>query len=194
MDMRRWAHFSADGDHRLILGRRWAEGAFVAFVGLNPSTADGDVDDPTIRRCIGFARDWGYGGLLVANLFTLRATDPRDLALAKRPLTLGADNALRDVADKSALVIEAWGAHPMAVSRQAQVRELLDGRAPRAVLGFTQAGAPRHPLYAPAGAQPQLVGGGGAVGAQAQRDGLALVEPAVGLAADLGSASSDLRP
>ncbi len=158
-DLRRWAHFSADGHHRLILGRRWADGPFVAFIGLNPSTADGDEDDPTVRRCIGFARDWGYGGLLVANLFTLCATDPRNLAIAKRPLTLGADNALRDVADKSDLVIEAWGAHPMATGRQGQVRELLDGRAPRAVLGYTQAGAPRHPLYAPAGTQPQPIGG-----------------------------------
>ena len=159
-EVQRWAHLSRDGEHRLVLGRRWAEGPLVAFIGLNPSTADADVDDATVRRCMGFARTWGFGGLLIANLFTFRTPDPRLLAASRRPLTLGADNALRDVCDAAILVIEAWGAHAMAADRTAHVREILDGRAPRAVIGLTKDGAPRHPLYAPADAAPLLVAGG----------------------------------
>lgn len=166
-DVRRWAELSADGEHRLLLGRVWDDDLpLVAFIGLNPSTADATEDDPTIRRCIGLARAWGYGGVLVANLFTFRAADPRLLAACKTPLIFGADNALRDVAGRGALVIEAWGGHAMASStgRDRHVRALLAGRAPRAVLGLTQDGAPRHPLYAPAGTVPQTVSGGAAVG------------------------------
>lgn len=165
--VRRWAELSADGEHRLVLGRQWsADLPLVAFIGLNPSTADATSDDPTVRRCVGFARAWGFGGLLLANLFTFRAADPRVLAACKTPLTFGADHALRDVGLQASLVIEAWGAHAMASStgRDRHVRALLAGRAPRAVLGLTQDGAPRHPLYAPAETVPQLVSGGAAVG------------------------------
>lgn len=164
--VRRWAELSPDGDHRLLLGRQWNdERPLVAFIGLNPSTADATTDDPTVRRCVSFALDWGFGGLLVANLFTFRAADPRLLAAAKTPLTFGADNALRDVGDRADLVIESWGAHAMATStgRDRHVRALLAGRARRAVLGLTQDGAPRHPLYAPAGTTPLAVSGGAAV-------------------------------
>lgn len=165
--VRRWAELSTDGEHRLVLGRQWRDDLpVVAFIGLNPSTADAHEDDPTVRRCVGFARAWGYGGVVLANLYTFRAADPRVLAACKTPLTFGADNALRDVAEHASLLIEAWGAHPMASStgRDRHVRALLAGRAPRAVLGLTQDGAPRHPLYAPAGTLPQLVSGGAAVG------------------------------
>lgn len=166
-NVRRWVELSADGAHRLVLGRQWREELpLVAFIGLNPSTADATQDDATVRRCIGLARDWGYGGLLIANLFTFRAADPRVLAACKEPITFGADHALRDVGTQASLVIEAWGAHAMAsaTGRDRHVRALLAGRAPRAVLGLTQDGAPRHPLYAPAGTVPQLVSGGAAVG------------------------------
>lgn len=165
--VRRWADLSSDGQHRLVLGRQWREDLpLVAFIGLNPSTADATEDDPTVRRCVGFARAWGFGGVLIANLFTFRAADPRLLAACKTPLTFGADHALRDIGAQAALVIEAWGAHAMASStgRDRHVRALLAGRAPRAVLGLTQDGAPRHPLYAPAGTVPQRVSGGAAVG------------------------------
>lgn len=158
--VQRWAHLSRDGEHRLVLGRRWAEGPLVAFIGLNPSTADAELDDPTSRRCMGFARAWGFGGVLIANLFTLRTPDPRELAASRRPLTLGADNALRDVGEAADLLIEAWGAHAMARERSEHVRALLEGRAPRAVIGLTRDGAPRHPLYAPADAAPTLVAAG----------------------------------
>lgn len=116
---------------------------------LNPSTADAERDDPTIRRCIGFARSWGFGGLLIANLWTLRATDPRELARADVPARNHRESAvaLRELAERSALVVEAWGAHHTAARRELAVRRLLEGRAPRAVLGRTRDGSPAHPLY-----------------------------------------------
>ena len=86
-DMERSANFSRCRRYRYALWRRWAPGDdYVLLVGLNPSTADHRRDDPTIRRCIGFARDWGYSGLCVANLFAFRATYPRDLFAADDPV------------------------------------------------------------------------------------------------------------
>ena len=78
--MERRANFSRCRQYRYALWRQWGASAdFVLIVGLNPSTADHRRDDPTIRRCIGFARDWGYSGLCVANLFAYRATYPAQL-------------------------------------------------------------------------------------------------------------------
>jgi hypothetical protein len=77
--MHRAALFSRDRRFRYRLGRRWGQGAAVCFVLLNPSTADEVVDDPTIRRCIAFARSLGYGGLEVVNLYAYVATDPAEL-------------------------------------------------------------------------------------------------------------------
>lgn len=84
--IRRQAVFDPAGRYRYSLRRRWdAAGARVAFVLLNPSTADGRRDDPTIRRCIGFAREWGFGGLEVVNLFAHRSNPPRRPAQRARP-------------------------------------------------------------------------------------------------------------
>ena len=65
--------------YRYSLTREWGSGLAVLFIGLNPSTADETLDDRTIRRCIAFARDWGYARLHMANLFAFRATEPRDM-------------------------------------------------------------------------------------------------------------------
>lgn len=81
------AHLSACGAYRYALRRTWDPARPAAlFVGLNPSTADAERDDPTTRRCVRFARDWGFGGLLVGNLFAYRATRPRDLRAAAEPV------------------------------------------------------------------------------------------------------------
>lgn len=153
-EMIRLARFSPCGEHRLLLERHWHAGALAGFVMLNPSTADAERDDPTIRRCIGFARSMGCGGILIANLFTLRATDPRDLvrAPAHARNAAGADAAMREVARRCSVVIEAWGAHRTAVTRVPAARRLLREAPARAVLGRTRDGAPRHPLYLPASA------------------------------------------
>lgn len=149
------AVLSQDGVYRYLLTRTWAEGPALAFVMLNPSTADATADDPTIRRCIGFAKREGFGGLTVVNLYALRATDPRELRRAIDPVGPDNDGHLRRVTWESQLddapAVVAWGAHA-APDRVAAFVRLATGT--RLVcLGTTQAGAPRHPLYI-AGAQP----------------------------------------
>lgn len=104
------ARFSRCKNYRYTLKRSWDEGAGkVLFVGLNPSTADHRKDDPTIRRCVGFAHSWGFAAMEIANLFAYRATYPRDLKMASDPI--GPRNgfwllkAMRD----SDLVVACWG-------------------------------------------------------------------------------------
>ena len=82
--MKRSAEISECGKYRWWLRRRWADGPVVCFVMLNPSTADAEQDDPTIRRCIGFAQAWGCGALEVRNLFPFRATNPADMLKAAK--------------------------------------------------------------------------------------------------------------
>lgn len=123
---------------------------------LNPSTADAAVDDPTIRRCTGFARAWGYGGLSVVNLYALRAKNPADLKLGLRLEThdpVGPDNDtfLRDTfitaAQRGMPVIAAWGANATS-HRVDQVAALAAKAGVKFLaLGTTRHGAPRHPLY-----------------------------------------------
>lgn len=147
---------SACGLYRYKLGRTWNPSVRpAAFVMLNPSVADAERDDPTIRRCIGFARSWGCGGIVVVNLFALRATDPLDLYCAAD--AIGPDNdrhILEAVRDCSAIVA-AWGVHGAFRDREADVRRLLadaELAVPVVCLGKTQAGFPRHPLYVKADA------------------------------------------
>jgi hypothetical protein len=147
------ATFSADGRYRYRLWRSWdASRPRVAFVMLNPSTAGARRDDPTIRRCQGFARSWGFGGIEVVNLFALRATDPRLLRLADDPVGRENDRHLRSALTRSSLVVLAWGAHGSLRERAAAVRGLISRRRPRC-LGLTRSGEPRHPLYLPGDAR-----------------------------------------
>ena len=140
------AVLSECGLYRYRLERRWADGPKALFIMLNPSTADAEKDDPTIRRCISFAKREGCGGLIVVNLFAFRATEPDALLLADDPI--GPDNPgalAAAVADCDGPLIAAWGAWPGArAAGEAVVRKL----GPRArCLGLTKAGSPRHPLY-----------------------------------------------
>ncbi len=89
--MTRNAHLSICRRYRYALLRRWGEGKNAMFIGLNPSTADETADDPTIRRCVSFAKAWGFGGLCMANLFAYRATNPADMLMQADPI--GPDNA-----------------------------------------------------------------------------------------------------
>jgi hypothetical protein len=118
----------------------------VAFVMLNPSTADETHDDATIRRCIAFARREGGTQLGVVNLYAARATDPRGLRELDDPVGPENDDALRWAAGWADLLIAAWGARAPA-SRVEQAVAILDR--PLACLGVTKDGAPRHPLYLP---------------------------------------------
>ncbi|RVH56227.1 DUF1643 domain-containing protein [Sinorhizobium meliloti] len=149
------AVISPCGGYRYRLERQWdEEEAKVAFLMLNPSTADASQDDPTIRRCIGFAKAWGFGGLIVGNLFALRSTDPK--ALYSHPDPIGPDNNshLDAIAHAAELIVCAWGTHGALHGRGREVAERLDDRN-LAALKLTTDGHPGHPLYIPASAQPK---------------------------------------
>lgn len=147
--MLRRAVISGNGRYRYVLQRQWGNGPTVNFVMLNPSIADANIDDPTIRRCVGFARTLGFGGLIVTNLFAYRATDPADLP-ADFYEAVGPNNEayLRASIARASGVIVAWGAHPRARERSGAVRyhAVTNGRE-LFCLGTTKTGAPRHPLY-----------------------------------------------
>ena len=138
------------GAYRYRLGRDWGDGPHDVWVMLNPSTADATADDPTIRRCVGFSRRWGAGGLTVVNLYALRATDPAELARHADPVGPDNDEHVRDVVLEAyrdgGRIVCAWGAHPFAAPRALNVAEGLRGL-DALCLGMTASGAPRHPLY-----------------------------------------------
>jgi len=140
------AVLSGDRKYRYALWRRWSSKPYVLFVGLNPSTADEKEDDPTIRRCKTFARDWGYGAVVMVNLFAIRATDPKDMMAYPHPV--GGDNNvwLQDLAKNADEIVCAWGANGSHQERGQYVAELLEGYDLKC-LGVTKAGHPRHPLY-----------------------------------------------
>jgi hypothetical protein len=143
------AHFSACRTWRYSLTREIAalEGkGTCTFVGLNPSTADETKDDPTIRRCMDFARRWGYARLAVVNVYAFRCTDPRALRDAADPVGPENDAVLSVVFAGSDLIVAAWGIHT-GEDRVADVMRL--PHRPFACLGLTKEGAPRHPLYLP---------------------------------------------
>lgn len=145
------AVFSPDRVYRYELRRTWGEGGVVAFIGLNPSTADETLDDPTIRRCIGFAKRWGYGHLVMLNLFAFRATDPREMKAAIHPIGPENDKHIVQVARRADLVVCAWGVHGSYQGRDQDVLNILPVH-PQA-LGVTKDGYPKHPLYLPATAE-----------------------------------------
>jgi hypothetical protein len=122
---------------------------------LNPSTADETADDPTIARCVRRARLWGYRGLVVTNLFALRATDPAGLRSAPDPVGPEDDAAIVAAARGAALVVCAWGNHGAYRGRATAVRTLLDElRVTPHHLALTRRGEPAHPLYLGYGLAP----------------------------------------
>ncbi|TAA12425.1 DUF1643 domain-containing protein [Pseudoxanthomonas winnipegensis] len=151
------AMVSPCGRYRYSLGRAGLLGSgTVLFVMLNPSTADADVDDPTIRRCVSFAASWGFKRLEVANLFAFRATDPKAMALAEDPVGPDNDLHLMCAAARAGLVICAWGVNGVHLQRAARVRAMLTGAGHRLHhLGLTKDGHPKHPLYLAAATEPQ---------------------------------------
>ncbi len=155
--MERDAIFDATGAYRYALTRRWrSSGRQVAFVLLNPSTADAERDDPTIRRCIGFARAWGFAAVEVVNLFAFRATEPAGLRRAPRPVGPENDSYLLAAQDRADELVLAWGIHGAWLERDRAVLALLSAQAARPkCLGLTREGHPRHPLYLPKGLRPR---------------------------------------
>lgn len=147
------ATLSPCGLYRYQLWRVWDESLpRLLFVMLNPSTADAEVDDPTIKKCVKYARAWGYGGLEVVNLFALRSTDPNALLDVYRdPVPWPQNNQyILESAYRAGRIVVAWGAHKAIRARDKQVTALLS------IHGFdlyclrlTKSGQPWHPLYVP---------------------------------------------
>ena len=144
----RSAVISDDGMYRYRLERRWAPGSTVTWVMLNPSTADAEVDDPTLRRISGFSRRMGFGRLIVVNLYAYRATEPRDLWRATDPVGPENDWYLFD-AMTGHVVVVAWGAHahPDRIARFLEIHRSAPGAGRLHALALTGSGQPRHPLY-----------------------------------------------
>ena len=152
-----WADI--EGEYRYALGRAWGDPCErVLWVMLNPSTADATENDPTLRRCIGLSRSWGFGALVVVNLFALRATDPR--ALRRHPDPIGGRNnhAILEHAHGVRTIVVAWGAHGTLHDRD---RDVLSFLGPVRAIGLTKDGHPRHPLYVRNDATPLIYKGRG---------------------------------
>lgn len=143
------AVLSPDGLYRYSLYRRWSPGPMATFLMCNPSTADAEVNDPTIVRCTNFAKSWGCGGLYAGNAYAWRATDPHELWAAIDPVGPKNDAHLQGLATRAWSrgwpLVAAWGAN-VKPDRVAQVLALPCMDRLQA-LGVTKSGAPRHPLY-----------------------------------------------
>ena len=150
------ATFSPDRRFRYTLTRTWSDARPFVVIGVNPSTADDTVDDPTIRRCVSFAADHGCGSLHMLNAFAYRSTDVRVLGNNIGDV-VGPDNndaILRTVALPDALVVCAWGARgkvpPWLRCRFAEVTAIVRTVTTTHALSVTKDGDPAHPLYLPA--------------------------------------------
>ena len=145
------AVLSADNSYRYQLSRIWdEEKPKILFIMLNPSTADEFVEDPTIRRVVNFAKDWGYGGVYVGNLYAFRSTDPKGLKSIEDPI--GPENmthiqALISLVDK---VVYAWGNDQ---KEPEWLKKIID--APYCI-EISKKGIPKHPLYLKKCLKPQL--------------------------------------
>ena len=143
------ATFDSTRTYRYRLTRTWdPDGPRVNFLMLNPSTADAFKLDPTVRRCVGFARTWGFGSLEVTNIFAFRATDPMVLVAQPEPVGAGNDRAILDAARMADRVVAAWGVRGCHRDRDNEVAALLADIGVRPVaLRVTKQGHPAHPLY-----------------------------------------------
>jgi len=161
--MLKTANFSKDKKFRYCLTRDWS-GLFpvktVMFIGLNPSTADDKIDDPTIRRCIGFASSWGYNKLIMTNLFAWRETDSKKLYLRWKNLgditssenyyeyldwVIGRENNnyILQGQKEASRIIAAWGSEGKKYSRR--VKEVITLLREDKI--FCLGNTCRHPLY-----------------------------------------------
>jgi hypothetical protein len=146
------ARFSPCQRYRYVLTRWWGGTRSIAFVLLNPSTATAHQDDPTIRRCIAFARQWDYERLIVLNLFARRTAQPRDLLQADDPIGPDNDRTIQEFAASVDCVVAGWGVNGAFARRDQDVLRLLPKKLH--CLRLTKAGFPAHPLYLPASTLP----------------------------------------
>lgn len=153
------ASISACGTYRYDLVREiGGHSPYMVFIMLNPSTADASVDDPTIRRCMGFAKREGCGRLIVLNLFAIRATDPKVMLAANDPegpdnwehfrRRFGSAGNVDPITQGKDIVVCAWGAHGKYRDQDKTVMGWLDSwLIDPLCFGTTKSGQPKHPLY-----------------------------------------------
>lgn len=150
-DDRTGATFSPCRKWRYVLWRRWDDSKPACnFLMLNPSTADETLPDNTVTRCKLFAMDWGYGSLIVTNLFAWRATDPDEMKAAADPIGPENDRHILEVATWCEIVVFAHGVHGQHKLRNGIVHAMFQrhGLEPKMRhLGLTKGGYPKHPLY-----------------------------------------------
>jgi len=140
------AVLSNDGKYRYHLWRRWSPNmGTVCWIMLNPSTANHEQDDATIRRCVNFSRRWGYGAMEVVNLFALRATDPTELLRVFRPIGEENDEWVRKIVESATMTMAAWGVHGAYFGRSISMRGLLSHNHVLC-LGKCSNGEPKHPV------------------------------------------------
>jgi len=149
------AEFSECERYRYVLTREWGAppGSSIAFVGLNPSTADKEHDDPTVKKCWTWAADWGYSSFVMLNVYAYRATNPKCLRTIADPTGVRNDEFLSKYASSAGRVIVAWGRGKTKADRERfrDVCELLSSLAiPLYCLRKNKDGSPHHPLYLPA--------------------------------------------
>ena len=150
------AVFSSCRRWRYLLWRRWDPARPAAnFLMLNPSTADEWRLDPSCTRARNYAERWGFGSVLITNIFGWRATDPDEMKAVRDPVGRGNDRAIVRAARESALVVCAWGNHGAHMDRSTRVRTLLEeAKVEPRVLRMNAGGEPAHPLYLPARLKP----------------------------------------
>ena len=150
------AVFSRCRRWRYLLWRRWDAARPIAnFLMLNPSTADEYRLDPSCTRARLYAERWGYGALIVTNLFGWRATDPDDMKAVREPVGRANDAAILRAAREAAIVVCAWGNHGAHRERSARVLQMLSAEGVKLhALRVTGTGEPAHPLYLPATWKP----------------------------------------
>lgn len=145
------AIFSTCREYRYSLWRLWdSSKPTVTFCGLNPSTADETVDDPTIRRCIGYARDWGFGQLIMVNAYAYRSTDPKGLWATMNPIGYRNIDSIVHASRVSGLFVAAWGSHIKPLHSREIRRRIKQIHA----LRLTKSCEPSHPLYLPRSLRP----------------------------------------
>lgn len=133
---------------------------YIQFIGLNPSTADEKIDDPTVRRCINYAKRWGFGAMCMTNLFAWRATDLKEMKKVERPISAAEDEPygndfwLRTISSGASMVIAAWGKDGNHLGRGEEVAGKIE--CVLHCLGVNKDGSPAHPLYLKNDAQPEV--------------------------------------
>ncbi|WP_308689102.1 DUF1643 domain-containing protein [uncultured Streptococcus sp.] len=151
--MEKKAIISKDKIYRYKLSRTWdSTKPTILFIGLNPSIADENVDDPTITRCINFAKDWGYGTLLMANLFAFRSTYPKDIYLIDDPIGKDNDHYLLECVTQSDLIVACWGNNGTYMNREKVIKELVPNL--YCLQKNKNVNLPNHPLRLPRNIDP----------------------------------------